>query len=202
MFLTASSHSLIQKNLTYRLNIVQNTIFFIIDCKNFWISHTYSSISRIDDEHDKIDAFFSVFLIFFKSIDFHALREIRNEFDSISQNIRIEIHMWFDNWLKSDFVVQCFNLSIKCDVINVKSMMLVVTRFFHVINLLNNVNVKLCFLIMSKNSFVVACCVDFDELFQKKWWRLKSLNKLWWFVNASIKNCFVFENMIELSRNE
>jgi hypothetical protein len=75
MFLIASSHSLIQKNLTYRLNIAQNTIFFIIDCKNFWISHTYSSISRVDDERDKVDAFFSAFLIFFKSIDFHVFRK-------------------------------------------------------------------------------------------------------------------------------
>jgi hypothetical protein len=66
MFLTVSSHSLIQKNLAYRLNIVQNTIFFIIDCKNFWTSHTYSSISRIDDERDKIDAFFSVFFDLFQ----------------------------------------------------------------------------------------------------------------------------------------
>jgi hypothetical protein len=97
VFLTASSHSLIQKNLAYRLSIAQNTIFFIIDCRNFWTSHTYSSISRVDDERDKVDAFFSTSLIFFKSIDFHALREIRDEFDSISQSMRIEIDMWFND---------------------------------------------------------------------------------------------------------
>jgi hypothetical protein len=157
MFLITSSHSLIQKNLTYRLNIVQNTIFFIIDCKNFWISHTYSSISRIDDERDKVDAFFSTFLIFFRSIDFHVLREIRNEFDLISQSMQIEIDMWFDDWFKFDLVVQCFNLSIKWIVINVKSMMLAVLRFSHVINFLNNVSVKSCFSIMSRSLFVAAC---------------------------------------------
>jgi hypothetical protein len=202
MFLTALSHSLIQKNLVYRLNIAQNTIFFIIDCRNFWISHTYSSISRIDDERDRIDAFFSAFLIFFKSIDFHALRKIRHEFDSISQSMRIEIDMWFDDWFNSDFVVQCFNLSIKWVVINVRSMMLVVMRFFHVINFLKNVNVKSCFFIMFKSSFAAACYVDLDESFKKKWWRLKSSNKMWWFVNASIKNRLVFENVNELSRDE
>jgi hypothetical protein len=202
MFLIASSHSLIQNNLTYRLNIAQNTIFFIIDCSNFWISHTYSSISRIDDERDKVDAFFSAFLIFFKSIDFHALREIRDDFDSISQNIRIEIDMWFDDWFKLNLVVQCFNLSIRWIVINVKSMMFAVMRFSYVINLLSNVSVKSCFFIMFKNSFVAACCVDFDESLQKKWWRLKFSSKMWWFVNASIKNFLVFENVNELSRDE
>jgi hypothetical protein len=202
MFLTTSAHSLIQKNLAYRLNIAQNTIFFIIDCKNFWTSHTHSSISRIDDERDKVDAFFSASLIFFKSIDFHVLWEIRNEFDSISQNMRIEIDMWFDDWFKSNLVVQCFNLSIKWIVINVKSMMLVVMQFSHVINFLNNVNVKSCSFIMFKSSFVVACCVDFDVLLQKKWWRLKFSNKMWWFVSASTRNFFVFENVNELFRDE
>ncbi len=185
-----------------RLNIVQNTIFFIINCRSFWTSHTYSSISRIDDERDKIDAFFSAFLIFFKSIDFHVLREIRNEFDSISQSLRIEIDMWFDDCFKSNLVVQCFNLSIKWIVMNVRSMMLAVMRFFHVINFLKSVNVKSCSFIMFKSSFAVACCVDFDESFQKRWWRLKSSNKMWWFVNASIKNRLVFESVNELSRDE
>jgi hypothetical protein len=140
-----------------------NTIFFIIDCRNFWISHIYSSISRVDDERDRVDAFFSVFLIFFKSINFHVLRKIWDEFNSISQKIQVEIDMWFDDWFKSDFVVQCFNLSIKWNVINVKSMMFAIMRFFHVINFLNNVNVKSCFFIMSRNSFIAAYYVDFDE---------------------------------------
>jgi hypothetical protein len=202
MFLTASSHSLIQKNLAYRLNIAQITIFFIIDCRNFWTSHTYSSISRIDDERDEIDAFFSASLIFFKSIDFHALREIRDEFNSISQSMRIEIDMWFDDWLKSDLVVQCFNLSIKWIVINVKSMMLAAMRFSHVINFLNNVNVKSCSSTMFKRSFATTCCVDFDESLQKKWWRLKSSSRIWWFVSASTKDFLVFESVNELFRDE
>ncbi len=93
VLLTASSHFLIQKNLTYQLDIAQNTIFFIIDCKNFWVSRTYSSISRIDDERDKNDAFFSASLIFSKSIIFHVLQKVRDKFDSVSQNIRVEIDM-------------------------------------------------------------------------------------------------------------
>jgi hypothetical protein len=129
MFLTASSNFLIQKNLMYQLSIVQNTIFFIIDFRNFWILHTYSSISRVDEKRDKIDAFFSASLILFKSIDFHALREVRNQFDSISQNIRVEIDMWFDDGFKSDLVVQCSDLSIKLNVINVKLMMISVCDF-------------------------------------------------------------------------
>jgi hypothetical protein len=100
MFLIASSHFLIQKNLAYRLNIAQNTIFFIIDCKNFWTSHTYSSISRIDDERDKIDAFFSAFLIFFKSIDFHALRKIRDS--SISFRKICELRSICDSTINSN----------------------------------------------------------------------------------------------------
>ncbi len=113
MFLTALSYFLIQKSLTYQFNIVQNTIFFIINCRNFWISRTYSSISRIDDERDRNDAFFSTSLIFFRSIIFHALWKVQDEFDSMSQNIRVEIDMWFDDWSKSSLVTQCFNLSIK-----------------------------------------------------------------------------------------
>jgi hypothetical protein len=155
-----------------------------------------------DNERDRVDAFFSAFLIFFKSIDFHVLREIRDEFDSISQSMRVEIDMWFNDWLKLNLVVQCFNLSIKWIVINVKSMMFAIMQFFHVINFLNNVNVKSCFFIMFKNSFVIACCVDFDESFQKKWRRLKSSSKMWWFVNALIKDLFVFENMNELSSDK
>jgi hypothetical protein len=167
MFLTASSHSLIQKNLAYRLNIAQITIFFIIDCRNFWTSHAYSSISRIDDERDRVDAFFSAFLIFFRSIDFHVLRKIRNEFNFISQNMRVEIDTWFDDWLKSNLVVQCYNLSIRWVVINVKSIMLAAMRFSHVINFLSSVNVKSCFSTMFKSSFAAACCVDLDESLQK-----------------------------------
>jgi hypothetical protein len=168
MFLIVSSHSLIQKNLTYRLNIVQNTIFFIINNRNFWISHTYSSISRIDDdERDKIDAFFVAFFIFSKSIDFHAFREVRKKFNSISQSIQIKIDMWFNDWFQSNLVVQCFNLSIKWNVMNMKSMMFVIMRFFHVINFLNNVHVKSCFFIMFKSSFAVAYCVAFDQSLQQ-----------------------------------
>jgi hypothetical protein len=159
MFLTASSYFLIQKNLTCRLSIVQNTIFVIIDCKNFWILHTYSSISRVDDERDKIVAFFSTSLIFFKSIDFHVFREIRDEFDLISQSMRIEIDMWFDDWLKSNLVVQCSNLSIKWIVINVKSMMLTAMRFSHVMNFLSNVSVKSCFFIMFRSCHVMIMLI-------------------------------------------
>jgi hypothetical protein len=70
MFLITSSHFLIQKNLTYRFDIIQNKIFLIIDCRNFWISRTYSSISEVDDERDKNDAFFSTFLIFLNRSSF------------------------------------------------------------------------------------------------------------------------------------
>jgi hypothetical protein len=198
----ASSHSLVQNVLTCRLNIVQNTIFSITDCRNFWISHTYSSISRTDDERDKSDAFFSTSLTFSRSISFQALRETRDEFDSISQSIRVEMRTWFDDWLKSDLVMQCSSLSVKCDVMNVRSMMLAAMRFSHVMNFLDNVSVKSCAFTMFKSSSAIACCVSHDESLQKRWCRLKSLSRTWWFVSASTTNRLIFDSDDELSLDE
>jgi hypothetical protein len=127
----------------------------------------------------------------------------RFEMNSIRFRKICESRSKCDSMIDSSQISSCsVNLSIRWVVINVRSMMFAVMRFFHVINFLNNVNVKSCFFIMFKSSFVATCCVDLDESFQKKWWRLKFSNKMWWFVNASIKDFFVFENVNELSRDE
>jgi hypothetical protein len=165
VFLIASSHFLLQNNLTYRLRFAQNTISFIIFCKKICIFSTYSSISRVEINFDNVRAFFAISLTFFKSINFQTRRRARERFDSISHNIRVKMKIWFNDWLRFDLVMQCSNLSIKCDVINVKSMMLATLLFFHVINFLDSVNVKLCFSTMSKSSSAIACCVDRVESF-------------------------------------
>jgi hypothetical protein len=161
--LIVSSHFLLQNDLTYRLRFAQNTISFIIFCRNFCTFSTYSSISRVEIDFNNIRTFFAIFLTFFKSINFQTRRRARERFDSISHNIRVKMRMWFDDWLKFDLVMQCSNLSIKCDVINVRSMMLATLLFSHVIDFLNSVNVKSSFSTIFKSSSAVACYVDHVE---------------------------------------
>jgi hypothetical protein len=166
--LIASSHFLLQNDLTYRLRFAQSTISFIIFCKNFCIFSTYSSISKVEIDFDNVRAFFAISLTFFRSINFQTRQRARERFDSISHNIRVKMKMWFDDWFRFDLVMQCSNLSIKCDVINVRSMMLAILLFSHVIDLLNNVSVKSCFFTMSRSSSVVACYVDRVKSLQKE----------------------------------
>jgi hypothetical protein len=79
--------------------------------------------------------------------------------------------------------------------------MLVTLLFSHVINFLDSVNVKLCFSTMSRSSSIVACYIDRVESLQKKWYRLKSLNKTWWFAMTSSRNRKTIDKVDELSRD-
>jgi hypothetical protein len=91
--LIASSHFLLQNDLTYRLRFAQNTISFIIFCKKFCIFSTYSSILRVEIDFNNVRTFFAIFLTFFKLINFQTRRRARERFDSISHNIRVKIRM-------------------------------------------------------------------------------------------------------------
>ncbi len=135
-------------------------------------------------------------------MSFHALHATRRDFDFVSQMIRVEMKMWFENWSRSKRVVQCFNRFVKWFVMNVRSMMLIKLRVFQMMNSLDRVKVRLRFFIISKRSFVATCCVERDESLQKKWCRLKSLNNMWWFFEASIMIRSIFDNVNELSLNE
>jgi hypothetical protein len=95
--------------------------------------------------------------------------------------------------------MQCFNFFVKWVVMNVKFMMLIELRTFHVIEFFDKVKMRLRFCIISSKSFVATCCVERNELFQKKWWRLKSFNNMWWSSNVSTINRMIFDNVNELS---
>jgi hypothetical protein len=199
--LITSSHFLLQNDLTYRLRFAQNTISFIIFCRNFCIFSTYSSILKIEIDFDNVRTFFAISLTFFRSINFQTRWRARERFDSISHNIRVKMRMWFDNWLKFDLVMHCSSLSIKCDVINVRSMMLATLLFSHVINFLDSVSVKSCFSTMSRSSSAVACYVDRVKSLQKEWCRLKSFSRTWWFAMTSSRDRKTIDKIDELSRD-
>jgi hypothetical protein len=156
------------------------------------------SISRTVIEDCNVSACFIASLILFKSMNFHVLRAIREKFDFVTQRIFVEMKMWFDDWSKSKRVMQCFNFSAKWIVMNVKFMMLIELRTFHVIEFLNKIRMRLRFCIISSKSFFATCCVERDELFWKRWWRLKSFNNMWWSSNVSTMNRMIFDNVNEL----
>jgi hypothetical protein len=131
-------------------------------------------------------------------MNFHALRAIREEFDFVSQRIFVEWRMWFDDRSKLKRVMQCFNLFAKWIVMNVKFMMLIELRTFHVIEFFDRIRVRLRFCIISNKSSVATCCVERNKSLQKKWWRLKSFNNMWWSSNASTMNRIIFDNVNEL----
>jgi hypothetical protein len=123
----------------------------------------------------------------------------------------VEMRMWFDDWSRSKcvmqcfnlfvkwVVMQCFNLFVKWVVMNVRFMMLIELRAFHVIEFLDRIRVRLRFCIMSNRSFAATCCVVRNESLQKKWWRLKSFNSMWWSLSASTMNRMIFDSVNELS---
>jgi hypothetical protein len=199
VFLIATLHCSFQNDLTCRLRIVHDTIISTIDRRNFDISFMQKSISRTVIENCNVIACFIVFLILFKSMSFHVLRAIRERFDFVSQRIFVEMKMWFDDWSRSERVMQCFNLFVKWVDMNVKFMMLIELRAFHVIESFDKIKVRLRFCIMSSKSFVTTCCVERNESLQKKWWRLKFFNNMWWSSNVSTMNRMIFDNVNELS---
>ncbi len=106
-----------------------------------------------------------------------------------------------DDWSKSKRVMQCFNFFVKWVVMNVKFMMLIELRAFHVIEFLDKIRVKLRFCIMSNKSFVATCCVERNKSLQKKWWKLKFFNNMWWSSSVSTMNRMIFDNVNELFFN-
>jgi hypothetical protein len=121
-----------------------------------------------------VSACFILFLILFKSMNFHVLRAIREKFDFVLQRIFVEMRMWSNNESRSKRVMQSFNLFAKWVVIKVWFMMLIELRIFHVIESFDKINVRLRFCIMLNKLFVATCCVELDESLQKndKDWNL------------------------------
>jgi hypothetical protein len=136
--------------------------------KFLYFIHAEKMISRIVIEDCNVNACFIVFLILFRSMSFHALRAIRERFDFVSQRIFVEMRMWFDDWSKSKRVMQCFNLFAKWIVMNVRFMMLIELRIFHVIEFFDRIRMRLRFCIMSSKSSVATCCVERNESLQNK----------------------------------
>jgi hypothetical protein len=95
--------------------------------------------------------------------------------------------------------MQCFNLFIKWIIMNVRFMMLIELRTFHMIEFFDRIKMRLRFCIISSKSFVATCCVERNESLQKKWWKLKSFNNMWWSSNVSMMNRMIFDNVNELS---
>jgi hypothetical protein len=95
--LIAALHCSFQNDLTCRLKIAHDTIISTIDRRNFRISFTQMSISRIVIENYSVNACFIAYLILFRSMSFHALRTIREKFDFVSQRTFVEMRMWFDD---------------------------------------------------------------------------------------------------------
>jgi hypothetical protein len=81
---------------------------------------------------------------------------------------------------------------------NVKFMMLIELRAFYVIEFFDKIKMRLRFCIMSSKSFVATCCVERNESLQKKWWRLKFFNNMWWSSSFSTMNRMIFDNVNEL----
>jgi hypothetical protein len=125
------------------------------------------SISRIVIEDYNVNACFIVFLILFKLINFHIVRAIRERFDFVSQKIFIEMKMWSNNYSKSKWVMQCFNLFVNWVIMKMRFMMLIVLRIFYVIEFFDKVKMKLRFCIMSNKSFVATCCVERNDSFKR-----------------------------------
>ncbi len=150
------------------MNIAYDTIISTINRRNFCISFTQMSISRAVNENCNVSACFIASLILFKSMSFHVLRAIRERFNFVSQRIFVKMKMWFDDWSKLKRVMQCFNLLAKWIVMNVRFMMLIKLRAFHVIESFDRVRMRLRFCIMSSRSSVATCCVERNESFQKK----------------------------------
>jgi hypothetical protein len=199
VFLIAALHWSFQNDLTCRLKIAHDTTISTIDRRNFCISFTQMSISRIVIEDCSVSACFIASLILFRSMSFHALRAIREEFDFVSQRIFVEMKMWFDDWSRSKRVMQCFNLFAKWVVMNVRFMILIELRIFHVIESFDRIRMRLRFCIISSKLSVATCCVERNESLQKKWWRLKSFNNMWWSSNASTMIRMIFDSVNELS---
>jgi hypothetical protein len=81
---------------------------------------------------------------------------------------------------------------------NVKFMMLIKLRIFHVIEFFDKIKVRLRFCIISSKSFVATCCVERNKSLQQEWWRLKFFNNMWWSSNASTMNRMIFDIVNEL----
>jgi hypothetical protein len=94
--------------------------------------------------------------------------------------------------------MQCFNFFVKWVIMNMKFMMLIELRTFHVIESFDKIKVRLRFCIMSSKSSVATCCVERNESLQKRWWRLKFFNNMWWSSNASTINRMIFDSVNEL----
>ncbi len=197
--LIVALHCSFQNDLTCRLKIARDTIISTTDRRNFCISFTQKSISRAVIDDCNVSACFIAFLILFKLMSFHALRAIRERFDFVSQKIFVEMRIWFDDWSRSNRVMQCFHFFVKWIVMNVRFMMLIELRAFHVIEFLDRVRMRLRFCIMSNKSSVATCCVERNESLQKKWWRVKFFNNMWWSSSASTMNRMIFDNVNELS---
>ncbi len=150
------------------MKIVHDAIISTIDRKNFCISFTQMSILRIVIKDCSVNACFIAFLILFRSMNFHALRAIREKLDFVSQRIFVEMKMWFDNWSRLKRVMQCFNFFAKWVVMNVKFMMWIELRTFHVIESFDKIRMRLWFCIISSKSSVATCYVERNESLQKK----------------------------------
>ncbi len=82
---------------------------------------------------------------------------------------------------------------------NVRFMMLIELRTFYVIEFFDKISVRLRFCIISNKLFVATCFVERNESLQKKWWKLKFFNNIWWSSNVSTMNCMIFDHVNELS---
>jgi hypothetical protein len=133
------------------------------------------------------------------SISFHARREIREEFDFVSQRILVEMRQWFDDWSRSKRVMQCFSLFVKWLVMKIKSMMLIELRILHVMMFFDKIRVRLRFLLYREDCLLRHVALSETNHFKKSdedWNLLKlcddlSTRRLWSKSNSTTwTNCF------------
>ncbi len=137
------------------------------------IAKLFKSHSRIHRSREsmmsvtKITRFFQLFWSFLNRSIFTLFEKF--EMSSTRYRKIYELRLICDLMINSNRVSsRSVSIFQKWDVIIVKSIVFIIIRFFYVMIFLNIVNVKLCFFIIFKYLFVVTCCVDLDELFQKK----------------------------------
>ena len=142
------------------------------------------------------EIFFFISLIFSTFIDFHSFRNTIDVVTILNSNF-VNIEIWSNDWLISDFVLQCFILLINTFDMNIKSMMLWKFLTSQIIVFCERINFMSASFIISINWFVMTCCVNFDDSFQNEWCKLKSFNKMW-FVSISFTHFFIIDNVLLL----
>ena len=189
-----------QNDLLSLLDFVHDTVLSIISIKYFCSFFMFSSICSFVFDFLIDEAHFFISFTFFAFIDFQSFR---NTIDVVTMfsSIFVNIEMWSNDWLIFDLALQCSILLIISLNMKIKSIVLCEFLTFQVIVSWENVNFMSASSITSIKLFVIACCVNFESSFHRKWCRLKSLNTMC-FVSTSFIYFFIINIVLTLFVDE